>query len=601
MADYSEKRAGNYTIGKKLGDGGFATVYLAQHTILEKKAAVKFLLEDWVDEQDVVNRFFDEARTMERLKDHDNIVKILDISTVEKCSEEGLPPYFIMEYVEGKSLEEYIKEDEGFTLEDIAKITTCALSALQHCHDRGVVHRDIKPSNIMITSSGEVKLTDFGIAKARINTSKTGEGLTLGSTDYMSPEQALGKKDLDHRSDIYSLGVTLYQMVCDRLPFIGDSPNEVALKHIQEKLVSPMEINDAVPKRLNDIIVKAMEKEKEHRFQSCDEMIKAIKNLDGPEPEIEADINAVDLTQFDNDETGQFLVSDIDDASHSHATTRKFIAKPPPALIHTIRILLIIFAFTGLFLGAFKLYNVLVTAQVTVISEPPGALITLNGEQVGTAPVVLPLPPMGYRVTLSNEGYEDTTVYYDIKPRETRQIRRTLKKIDVSYSDEFASLKESIGRAMNRVPNSAPKTKKELAKLNELKANEQKEWGKLFALLDKYSQFEELHEDFVNYCQENKILDKAAGYYKSRYEKKTTALFYTFAGIVYEKEGNRKKALDLFMLAWTVDNNDRFLLNTLGDYFSRGKDKQKAIQYYKMSLFLYPEQKEIKEKILQIK
>ncbi len=183
--DYSMKRAGNYTLVRKLGDGGFATVYLAQHTVLEKKAAVKLLLGEWLDEPDVVSRFFDEARTMESVSQHPNIVKIIDIATKEKCQEEGLPPYFIMEYLEGKSLEELMKSTDGFSLEEIVKIMDSALSALQFCHDHGVVHRDIKPSNFMMDADGNVKLTDFGIAKAAENTSKTGEGLTLGSTDYM--------------------------------------------------------------------------------------------------------------------------------------------------------------------------------------------------------------------------------------------------------------------------------------------------------------------------------------------------------------------------------------------------------------------------------
>ncbi|MBP5469446.1 MAG: serine/threonine protein kinase, partial [Candidatus Riflebacteria bacterium] len=252
--DFSQKRAGNYTLVRKLGDGGFATVYLAQHTVLEKKAAVKLLLGEWVEEQDVVTRFFDEARTMESVSEHPNIVKIIDIATKEKCQEEGLPPYFIMEYLEGKSLEDIMKSTDGFTLEQIVKIMDSALSALQFCHDHGIVHRDIKPSNFMLDADGNVKLTDFGIAKAAENTSKTGEGLTLGSTDYMSPEQALGKRDLDYRSDIYSLGVTLYQLVCDRLPFIADSANAVALKHIQEKPVPPIDLNPDVPRRLNNII-----------------------------------------------------------------------------------------------------------------------------------------------------------------------------------------------------------------------------------------------------------------------------------------------------------------------------------------------------------
>ncbi|MBQ2592644.1 MAG: serine/threonine protein kinase, partial [Candidatus Riflebacteria bacterium] len=423
--DYSMKRAGNYTLVRKLGDGGFATVYLAQHTVLEKKAAVKLLLGEWLDEPDVVSRFFDEARTMESVSQHPNIVKIIDIATKEKCQEEGLPPYFIMEYLEGKSLEELMKSTDGFSLEEIVKIMDSALSALQFCHDHGVVHRDIKPSNFMMDADGNVKLTDFGIAKAAENTSKTGEGLTLGSTDYMSPEQALGKRDLDYRSDIYSLGVTLYQLVCDRLPFIADSANAVALKHIQEKPIPPIELNGEVPRRLNNIILKAMEKEREHRFQSCNEMKAELDKLldpnadDVPE-ESQGSKTGVRTTSLDlstlHAEAGDdgFSRDEYDETTnYTGMTSRKLVAKPPVALVSFVRTILIIIVASVFFLGIFYIYGKMTNVRLKLESSPSGANIYINNAMVGTSPLNLSLAPMQYLVSFKHDGYGDENRLYE--------------------------------------------------------------------------------------------------------------------------------------------------------------------------------------------
>lgn len=602
MADYSNKKAGNYTIIRKLGDGGFATVYLAQHSVLEKKAAVKFLLEDWVDDLDVVARFFDEARTMERLHDHPSIVKIIDIATVEKCREEGLPPYFIMEFIDGKSLEDLIKGSEGFTLDDIVKIMVCALSALQHCHDQGVVHRDIKPSNFMITSTGDVKLTDFGIAKACKNTSKTGEGLTLGSTDYMSPEQALGKRDLDYRSDIYSLGVTLYQLVCDRLPFVGDSANAIALKHIQEKPLAPIEINDAVPQRLNDIILRAMAKEREHRFQSCDEMLQALIKLNEPETEQPGQSTAtIDLTELKPDQSDDAYASEFEVTSGTHPTTRKFAPKPPQSLINAIRVVLIISAFTLLFLGVFKGYYHLTQAHLKLESWPAGAVITINKEIVGSSPVDLSLPPMGYLISFSLPGFATSTAYYDVVARQNLNLNQKLFELEPPSLKSFQEKTTTLAAMLRRLPDAPPKTKKDQGAYEDALEAIEKEWKQLTEQLTEFADYEDYNRAFLDLCIRTGNHKRAGEVYAGLMQNKPSATVFTFAGLLKKHEKDLKEALRLYMEAWNKDPNNRLLLNTLGEYFAEDQKPDKARQYYEMSLFLYPEQDEVRKKLAELK
>lgn len=600
MTDYSQKRAGNYNIIRKLGDGGFATVYLAQHTVLEKKAAVKFLLEDWIDEEDVVARFFDEARTMERLHDNPCIVKIIDIATIEKCKEEGLPPYFIMEYIDGKSLEELMKSDAGFALEDVVRIMGSALSALQHCHNLGVVHRDIKPSNFMINSNGDVKLTDFGIAKACKNTSKTGEGLTLGSTDYMSPEQALGKRDLDYRSDIYSLGVTLYQMVCDRLPFVGDSPNAIALKHIQEKPVPPASISEYIPVRLSDVIMKAMEKEREHRFQSCDEMLEALKKLSEPEEPVVADIKSVDLSSLVPDAGEDAFSRGFDPESDSHATTKVFATRPPPAMIATIRVILIVLGFTGLFLLIFKGYSIFTQVHLSLNTIPEGAFVSVNREQIGVSPLELDLQPAGYLISFTMPGYATATVYHETQARQKISIRQKLFGLSEEDLNELNHTLESLAGKLGRLPDEPPRLKKEVPAYEKMLRSIDDDWEKTFRHLSDNADDERFNRAFVDFCARTANLPRAEKMYETLVLSKPSAATFTFAGIVKKKLKNDKDALRLFMEAWNKDPNNRNLLNTLGDFFIDDQKPDRARQYLEMSLFLYPEQSDVRKKLLEM-
>ena len=581
MADYIGKQVGNYKVVKKLGDGGFATVYLAQHGVLEKKAAVKFLLEEWVGEPDVVSRFFDEARTMERLKDHPNIVGILDIASKEICDREGVPPYFIMEFIEGASLETKIHSDEGFTLEFIIDTSKSALGALDHCHKLGVVHRDIKPSNILLEKDGKVKLTDFGIAKAKVNTSKTGEGLTLGSTDYMSPEQALGKKDLDHRSDIYSFGVTMYEMVVGKLPFVGDNPNSVALMHIQEPAKSPIEVCPACPPRLSELIMKAMEKKREDRFQTCREMIEALEHLDDPETPVSVEAPVVDLTK----ESGVQSSLPEDDIK---GTTQARAAQPQLSKIQQslrnesvrngLRIAALMIGFTVLFLGAFKGYQLFTQGEAQIDTMPPGAQVLLNGVEVGTSPLRLTLAPGTHKITLKSPGYKDQAVRLDLQSQQKVALQRTLWKPDPEAIGKVDDLVEILANA------AAKKKGPTLAEA----------WHRLEDFLEQAGNNEDLHMAFVKTSERCGMLPYAQQYYKSRLEKNSgNWLYLVMLGKIHFAKKEYKAALDTLNRAWMVDPHHTALLNALGEYFQREKDLGRAKHYYEGSLYLDPNQEEI--------
>lgn len=601
MSDYIGKKAGNYTILKKIGDGGFATVYLAQHTILEKKAAIKFLLEEWVHEEDVVTRFFDEARTMARLKDHPNIVTIYDIATPEQCKLEELPPYFIMEYVEGQSLEELIHSDQGFTLDFVLNVMLCALSALDHCHKLGVIHRDIKPSNILIRNDGVVKLTDFGIAKAKMNTSKTGAGLTLGSTDYMSPEQALGKRDLDHRTDIYSLGVTLYEMVTGRLPFISDNPNSVALMHIQDRPIPPIQINDAVPPKLNDIILKAMEKKPSDRFQSCQEFIEALKNINESIQSVSVDVESIDLSStaqrpqlpedslISNQTTKQAAPNLINEQEN-----RELYIHIKKALKKTIITAIYVFVVISLCWATYYLYTYFTTVKVDFKVEPENSEIFLNGKLIGKSPFQIILKRDIYNVTIIHNGYNKSYSRLDITKPPSRNVsfEKKLIKKNPNSLEEIKNLLESLYNLISNT-NLSQLQPKQKSIYNDL-------IKKITIVLNENIFDMELHSYFIKYIMNSNnigLLKFAEQYYSQAIQKNSkNDLLLTCYGILLYNSKKEEQALDYFNKAWFINPENILLLNALGDFFYF-KDKPKALQYYRLSLFLKPDQDEIKQKL----
>lgn len=266
-----------YEILENVGNGGMATVYKAKCHVLNRYVAVKVLRDEFTTDDEFVKRFNTEAQSAASLT-HPNIVSVYDVGS------EGDIHYIVMELIKGKTLKEIINEDGALSWKWSINVAIQIASALETAHKNHIIHRDIKPHNIIITEDGIAKVTDFGIAKAVSNSTITAFGTTIGSVHYFSPEHARGGYT-DAKSDLYSLGVVLYEMVTGQVPFNADTPVSVALKHMQETPKEPMEINPSVPKAVNDIIMKAMQKDVNLRYQTATEMLRdlslAIKNPSG--------------------------------------------------------------------------------------------------------------------------------------------------------------------------------------------------------------------------------------------------------------------------------------------------------------------------------
>ena len=257
--------ANRYEILEKIGVGGMATVYKAKCHVLNRFVAVKVLKEEFITDIEFIRRFKSEAQTAASLT-HPNIVSIYDVGN------EGDVYYIVMELIQGKTLKEIIVEDGKLSWKWSVNIAIQIASALETAHKNNLIHRDIKPHNIIITEDGMAKVTDFGIAKAVSNSTITAFGTTIGSVHYFSPEHARGGVT-DAKSDIYSLGIVMYEMLTGRVPFDADTPVSVALMQVQEEPIEPRKLNPQIPISVNNIILKAMQKDPADRYQSATEML----------------------------------------------------------------------------------------------------------------------------------------------------------------------------------------------------------------------------------------------------------------------------------------------------------------------------------------
>ncbi len=271
-----------YEIEKLVGEGGMANVYLARDTILDRKVAVKVLRGDLAGDEKFVRRFQREALSASSLS-HPNIVEIYDVGEDEGNF------YIVMEYIEGKTLKQLIKKRGVLSLPEAIDIMLQLLDALASAHDSYIIHRDIKPQNIMIKESGLVKITDFGIAMALNSAQLTQTNSVMGSVHYLPPEQASGKGSTI-RSDIYSLGILMFEMLTGKVPFKGDSAVEIALKHMKEPLPNPKELNPVIPVSVENIILKATAKNPKNRYKDVREMKDDIKTCLDEERENEEKI-----------------------------------------------------------------------------------------------------------------------------------------------------------------------------------------------------------------------------------------------------------------------------------------------------------------------
>ena len=349
--DLEGKVIGNrYEIIKKIGVGGMATVYKAKCNILKRYVAVKVLRDEFTTDEEFIKRFNTEAQAAASLT-HPNIVSIYDVGHEDNIY------YIVMELVQGKTLKDIINEDGALPWKWALNVSIQVASALEMAHKNNIVHRDIKPHNIIITEDGIAKVTDFGIAKAVSNSTITAFGTTIGSVHYFSPEHARGGYT-DAKSDLYSLGVVMYEMLTGRVPFDADTPVSVALKHMQEKPVEPMKLNPTIPYAVNKIIMKAMEKDPNERYQSATEMLKdlslALKNPDGDfvkEKNFENEytqrittLNDEDFSKYNKDE-------DEENEEETEEPTNKMSKKKKIILTLVIILAIILIPVIG-FLGA---------------------------------------------------------------------------------------------------------------------------------------------------------------------------------------------------------------------------------------------------------
>ncbi len=266
---------GRYRIISRIGDGGMSIVYKAEDLILERLVAVKVLRSEFSSDESFIRRFRREAEAVAGLSDP-NIVSIYDIGEEEELH------YIVMEFVDGLTLKTYIQQYAPIPSRDAIFILKQIATALQHAHEQGLVHRDIKPQNILIDDQDHVKITDFGIALAVSSATITFTNSIMGSAHYLSPEQAKGQK-ATAKSDIYAFGIVMYEMLTGHLPFPGDSPVTVALKHLNESFTRPKVLNPNLPQSLENIIMRSMAKSPDDRFQNMNEVYESLNTALHPD------------------------------------------------------------------------------------------------------------------------------------------------------------------------------------------------------------------------------------------------------------------------------------------------------------------------------
>ena len=422
-----------YEILEEVGLGGMATVYKAKDHVLNRLVAVKVLKDEFTTDAEFVKRFNTEAQAAASLS-HPNIVSIYDVGHEEVIN----LYYIVMELVQGKTLKEIINSEGVLTWKWAVNIAMQIASALEMAHKRGIVHRDIKPHNIIITEDGIAKVTDFGIAKAVSNSTITAFGTTIGSVHYFSPEQAKGGFT-DAKSDLYSLGVVMFEMLTGKVPFDADTPVSVALKHMQEDPKEPVELNSDIPTAVNQIVVKAMQKEPTARYQNATEMLhdlsKALKDPDG------------DFVIIENKDGGYTRVmqaikdDQINEGKKEEVKTKtktNFFIEHPKAKIATIILGLIL-----LFVVVFLITKIAIDGGITKKVDMPN-FVGKTLEEAQTMADDLDLTIEAEEVA-SSDVEEGKIISQDPEYSETKIEVGTTIKLKVSKGPETAELPKLEG------------------------------------------------------------------------------------------------------------------------------------------------------------
>ena len=418
-----------------------AIVYKAKDNVLNRFVAVKVMKEEFVSDEGFVKRFNSEAQAAAALS-HPNIVSIYDVA---HSDEEGIY-YIVMELVKGKTLKQIINEDGKLPWKWSINIAIQICSALECAHKNGIIHRDIKPHNIMITEDGVAKVTDFGIAKAVSNSTITAFGSTIGSVHYFSPEHAKGGIT-DAKSDLYSLGVVMYEMLTGKVPFDADTPVSIALKHMQEEPVEPIKLNSRIPYGINEIIMKAMRKDPTERYQSADEMLEdlrqGLKDPDGDFVRENEEKNVKKRKKSVPGETGKAgSPSDYDDRDGRKNKLAVFFKTHPRAKIAAI---------AGTFFLVFLLILGLVMIGINVNSVKDVQVLNLinkNEDEVKKA-----LEGTKFTYELKEGEYSETVeagrvISQDPEYRDNYTVKEnSVYKLVLSKGSENVTLEEYVGKS----------------------------------------------------------------------------------------------------------------------------------------------------------
>ena len=458
--DLKGRLLGNrYEIIEKIGSGGMATVYKAKCHVLNRYVAVKILRDEFTTDEEFIKRFEVEAQSAASIT-HPNIVSVYDVGV------DGNLYYIVMELIKGKTLKEIIVEEKGpLPWKWSVNIATQIASALEIAHKNHIIHRDIKPHNIIITEDGVAKVTDFGIAKAVSNSTITAFGTTIGSVHYFSPEHARGGFT-DEKSDLYSLGVVMYEMLTGKVPFDADTPVSIALKHMQEDPKPPIELNPNIPSAVNDIIMKALRKDTNLRYQNATAMLldlkRALKEPNG---------DFVD----DNDYTEDFptqRISTIDIENERIASNRaKKNGKKPNKFVEFIKTHKALSAIIGLML--LFIITIGATIGISNATRPKDVAIpNLVGKTVDEAKKILEENKLTYveEESTYNTEYEAGQIISQTPPFvEGRKIKqKTEVKVVVSLGTEKTKVPKLKGLTKQEAEDAADEAKIKLEFVEEI-------------------------------------------------------------------------------------------------------------------------------------
>ncbi|NLV75742.1 MAG: Stk1 family PASTA domain-containing Ser/Thr kinase [Tissierellia bacterium] len=428
-----------YEIIEKIGEGGMAYVYKARCRLLNRNVAIKVLREEFVNDEEFVKKFRRESQAAASLS-HPNIVNVYDVG-VEEIQGRSIH-YIVMEYIKGKTLKEIIREKGKLSVDETLDYSMQIAEALEHAHKNHIVHRDIKPHNIMITDDGRVKVTDFGIARAATTSTVTNSTNVIGSVHYFSPEQARGGYT-DEKSDIYSLGIVMYEMITGKVPYEGDSPISVALKHIEGEIQPPREVDSTVPVGLEKVIMKCVQKNQFDRYKSARDLLYDLNRLKFSGVE-----NLMDNTTMVESPTQIMPKIENEDVEHMKKQKAKKKAKNKGngGLKPVLLAILLAFIVTGsIALGFFKLKDFFIVAEAIVPD--------LVGMHVDDAEVELEKDGLKLKIDkeiFSSEFDEGEIVSQNVKAGEKVKKGFTIG-VTVSKGSELVKVPNLINRNITEI------------------------------------------------------------------------------------------------------------------------------------------------------